>query len=77
MQPFTISTLKVLGLLIACLGIFYFWDLPWHPIVNIGLKSFLITIFYGALVYKLNLSEDISQLINNTLKRFKRENPAM
>lgn len=77
MQPFTISTLKVFVLLIVCLGIFYFWDLPWHPIVNIGLKSFLITIFYGALVYKLNLSEDISQLINNTLKRFKRENPAM
>ncbi|OBX23999.1 MULTISPECIES: lipopolysaccharide biosynthesis protein [Bizionia] len=75
MQPFTINTVKVLVLIIVNLGVFYFWDFPWHPILNIGLKSFLITAFYGTVVYTLHFSEDITQLINTIIKRIKRENP--
>ncbi|WP_417198522.1 lipopolysaccharide biosynthesis protein [Bizionia sp.] len=77
MQPFTWNTVKVLVLLLVSLGIFYFWDFPWHPIINIGLKSFLITAFYGTVVYTMHFSEDITQLINNIIKRIKRENPTM
>ncbi len=75
MQPFTFNTVKVLVLLIVSLGLFYFWDFPWHPIVNIGLKSFLITVFFGIIVYVFNFSDDVSELINNIIKRIKRENP--
>ncbi|UPS91143.1 lipopolysaccharide biosynthesis protein [Bizionia sp. M204] len=77
MQPFTWNTVKVLVLLLVSLGIFYFWDFPWHPIINIGLKSLLITAFYGTVVYTMHFSEDITQLINNIIKRIKRENPTM
>lgn len=77
MQPFTFNTVKVLVLIIVSLGVFYFWDFPWHPIMNIGLKSFLITAFYGTVVYTFNFSEDVTQLINSIAKRFKRENPTM
>jgi len=77
MQPFTWNTVKVLVLLLVSLGIFYFWDFPWHPIINIGLKSFLLTAFYGTVVYTMHFSEDITQLINNIIKRIKRENPTM
>ena len=77
MQPFTLNTVKVLVLIIVCLGVFYFWDFPWHPLINIGLKSFLITVFYGTVVYTLQFSEDITSLINTIINRIKRENPTM
>lgn len=67
LQPFTYNTLKVL-LLISALSLgFYFWELPFHPIINIGLKSLLISSIYGYIVYTFNLSEDISALLNKIL----------
>ncbi|QXP59042.1 polysaccharide biosynthesis C-terminal domain-containing protein [Olleya sp. HaHaR_3_96] len=64
MQPFTISTFKTLVLISVCgLGLF-FWEFPFHPIVDIALKTMLLSIVYGLTVYKFNLSEDISKLLN-------------
>ncbi|EGV44851.1 lipopolysaccharide biosynthesis protein [Bizionia argentinensis JUB59] len=71
MQPFTSTTVKVLLLILVSLGAFYFWDFPWHPIINIGLKALLVAIFYGTVVYVLDFSEDISHLINKILKHLK------
>ncbi len=68
-QPFTIQTLKVLVLIIMlCLG-FYFWEFSFHPVLNIILKALIISVFYGYVVYTFNLSNDISKLINNLLKK--------
>ena len=68
MMPFNVETGKVCLLLIVSLVIFYFWDFPFHPIVNIGLKSFLITIFYVMVILKLNVSDDISMVIRKYLR---------
>ncbi|MCX7549759.1 lipopolysaccharide biosynthesis protein [Xanthomarina sp. F2636L] len=68
MLPFTANTVKVILLLLVSLGVFYFWDFPFHPIVNIALKSLLISLSYGFLVYWLNLSDDISILLNKILR---------
>lgn len=66
MHPFSIYTFKVL-LLIIVLGLsFYYIDFWFHPIVNIAIKSFIVSLIYVALVYKLNLSEDI----NEQLKKY-------
>jgi len=46
------------------IAIFYFWEFSFHPIVNIGLKSIIVGLCYGLVVYFLNLSEDITALIN-------------
>ncbi|NIK91941.1 oligosaccharide flippase family protein [Mangrovimonas sp. CR14] len=69
MSPFTSNTVKVFILILVCMGAFYFWDFSFHPIVNIGLKSLLIALGYGIIVYTLNLSEDINQIINKLLNR--------
>ncbi|GAA4898736.1 hypothetical protein GCM10023311_24780 [Flaviramulus aquimarinus] len=66
--PFTWYTLKIGSFIVASILLFYFWEFPFHPIVNIGLKSILITVIYIFVVYKFNFSEDISLLIKRYLK---------
>ncbi|MEC3907996.1 polysaccharide biosynthesis C-terminal domain-containing protein [Tamlana sp. 2201CG12-4] len=69
MLPFTINSLKT-GILIFLGGlVFYFWDFSFHPIVNVVLKSILISISYVFIVYKFNLSNDITDIINKTVKK--------
>ncbi|MUU77319.1 oligosaccharide flippase family protein [Winogradskyella endarachnes] len=70
MLPFTLGSTKiVVTLLVLSLG-FYFWDFPFQPILNIILKSILIGLIYVILIFKLNVSEDISNQIKKYL-RFK------
>ena len=69
MSPFCMNTVKTLMLILILAGVFYFWDFPFHPIVNIGIKSVLIGLSYGLVVYKMNLSDDITLLLNKFLKR--------
>ena len=69
MSPFCTNTLKALILIIIFSGVFYFWDFSFHPIINIGIKSLLIGLSYALIVYKMNLSEDITLLFDKFLKR--------
>jgi O-antigen/teichoic acid export membrane protein len=69
MHPFSKSTLSVLLLImLLCLG-FYFWEFGWHPVVNMVVKSIIISIIYGFVVFKFNISEDITLLLKGLLKR--------
>ncbi|WP_179344829.1 oligosaccharide flippase family protein [Winogradskyella ursingii] len=68
MQPFGTDSLKVFLLLIVFSLVFYFWEFPFYPVINIILKSAVIGLFYFGFVYKLNLSEDISIQIKKWLK---------
>ncbi|MGL2963355.1 lipopolysaccharide biosynthesis protein [Flavobacterium sp. RSB2_4_14] len=68
LYPFTNNTLKSLGILSLCFLLFYFWDFPFHAIINIGLKSILVTLLYVFLSFKANLSEEINSVIIKTLK---------
>jgi len=69
MQPFTINTYKTLVLIIFSGFCFYFWEFPFYPVINIALKSLLLSVFYGFVVYRFNLSSDITVLINKLLQR--------
>jgi O-antigen/teichoic acid export membrane protein len=69
MSPFCVNSVKTLVLILILVGIFYFWDFPFHPIINIGIKSLLIGLSYGLIVYKMNLSDDITLLFNKLLKK--------
>ncbi|MBF6641020.1 oligosaccharide flippase family protein [Flavobacterium sp. J49] len=71
LYPFTIKTLHSLAILAVCFLLFYFWDFPFHAIVNIGLKSILLSGLYVLLIYKTNLSEDINRVIEKILKIFR------
>ena len=68
MVPFTRFTLYIALLIIACVVLFYFWDFPFHPIINITLKSILIAMVYSYTVYVFDFSEDISNLVKRYLK---------
>jgi O-antigen/teichoic acid export membrane protein len=68
MMPFNIETGRVCLLLIVSVALFYFWEFPFHPILNIALKSLLIGVFYVLVILKLNVSEDISLVIRKYLR---------
>ena len=63
MQPFTMKTVKTFVLLFLLIALFYFWEFSLHPIINIILKSTLISLIYAYVVYRFNLSEDITAIL--------------
>jgi len=69
LYPFTNKTLQSFGIILACFAVFYFWDFPFHPVVNIALKSLLITVFYVLANYKLAVSEELNAIVRMMLKR--------
>lgn len=70
LYPFTLNNLKSLGIISAIFLAFYFWNFPFHPIINILLKSGVIGIIYVIVNYKLKISEEINQMIDSVLQRF-------
>ncbi|MFK7833957.1 MAG: polysaccharide biosynthesis C-terminal domain-containing protein [Winogradskyella sp.] len=68
MVPFTIGSVKIIITLFVLCAAFYFWEFPFHPMVNIILKSGCIGLIYFSLIYKLNVSEDISNQIKTYLR---------
>ncbi|WP_179315436.1 oligosaccharide flippase family protein [Winogradskyella undariae] len=68
MMPFSMGSVKIVLVLIVLTIGFYFWDFQFHPILNIILKSGLLGLIYMVLIYKLNISEDISNQIKKYLR---------
>jgi O-antigen/teichoic acid export membrane protein len=67
LYPFTIKTIYSFGILIGCFLLFYFWDFSFHPIINIGLKSIMISVFYLFINYKLQISEEVNKVASSFL----------
>jgi len=59
LQPFYKETLQTTLFGIVAIGGFFFWDFPFHPLVNIGLKSLLVGAFWIWVLIKFRLSEDL------------------
>jgi len=68
MQPFTKKTATLLGLIAFLFLIFYFIDLPFHSLVNILIKSCLITFIFVFTVVKLKLSDDMNLMVKRYFK---------
>jgi predicted membrane protein len=69
--PFTKNTLKSASVILVVFMLFYFWDFSFHPILNIALKSALITIIYVWINYKLMISEEVNEFIDKFLFKTK------
>lgn len=67
--PFTAEMVKVFWILVLLALVFYFIAFPFHPILNILIKSFLITVIYMWFLYRFRLSEDVYGLISKFLKK--------
>jgi hypothetical protein len=72
LYPFTIKTIYSLVIIIVSFLLFYFWDFTFHPIINIGLKSILIGVFYMFFTYKFQISEEVNQVVNSLIVRISR-----
>jgi O-antigen/teichoic acid export membrane protein len=68
MLPFTDSTLKLSVLIVIFTLGFYFWDFPFHPILNMVLKSVLIGLLYTIVIFRMNISDDISTILKKYLR---------
>lgn len=69
MHPFSKSTLYVLSLITILSFSFYFWEFNWHPILNMAIKSIIVVVIYGVVVYRFNFSKDVNAILNKYLKR--------
>jgi hypothetical protein len=70
MQPFTKKSGIALVTIVLFFAIFYFWDLGWHPIAAIAVKSIVLGISYILIAYKFSISEDVSASIKALLNKF-------
>ena len=76
--PFTENTWKMILIIMVLFGAFYFWDFSVPeveilefkitPLINIALKSILITVTYVYIVLKLKISNEIGQLLKKYYK---------
>ncbi|RMZ50725.1 lipopolysaccharide biosynthesis protein [Flavobacteriaceae bacterium PRS1] len=69
MLPFSTNTLKTFILIVISIAVFYFWEFQFHPIINIILKSVLIGLSYVFVVYRFNLSEDITAILKKFISK--------
>lgn len=67
MTPFTSKTILLVSILVAIYGVFYFVNFEFHPVINILLKSLLITVLYLIVVSKLRISEDINKVLQRII----------
>ena len=71
LYPFSNKTLLSFGILITTFLLFYYWDFPFNPILNIVLKSILVTILYVFVNYKLVISAEFNQVVDSILKKLR------
>ena len=67
LQPFTAETFKVVFLLLIVSAVFFALQFPFHPVLNIILKSLLITIMYVGILYRFRISDDIFGVLSKYL----------
>lgn len=71
-HPFTRKTFYGLGTVLCFSLVFYFWNLPLHPVLSIALKSLLMGAMYLPVIYFLGLSGDINAIIKRFLRSGKK-----
>ena len=70
-HPFIPSHLQLLLIFaLVWLGA-YIFDLHLHPILNIAIRSVLTTIVFTFFIYKMNVSKDITRLIDMSIQKFR------
>ena len=62
-HPWTPQTWKSIAVIVVTITIFVFWDFNYNVIVNIALKTLMLSVFYLFAVYKLELSKEINTIL--------------
>ena len=69
LSPFSSATVKVLVTLVLLGVVFHLLQFPFHPIINILLKSGLILVMYVGILYRFDMSEDVTGFLSKWLKK--------
>ncbi|MEM9076420.1 MAG: polysaccharide biosynthesis C-terminal domain-containing protein [Bacteroidota bacterium] len=69
MLPFSKSTFKVFATLVLLGALFSVFNFEFHPILNILLKSSIIAVMYLGILYRFDISEDITGVLSKWLKK--------
>ncbi|WBU88905.1 lipopolysaccharide biosynthesis protein [Cellulophaga omnivescoria] len=73
MHPFSLDTLKVLLVLCVLGGLFFFVNFKFYPVINIALKSIIISVVYIFVLYKLGVSKDVYGIVSPYLKKKRKQ----
>ena len=71
-HPFTRQTFYGLLLILVFSFGFYYWDFQWHPVLNIVVKSGIVSMLYVLVIFILQLSPEINNIITRSLTFLKR-----
>ncbi len=71
LYPFSKQTVVSFVIFAAFFFVFYYWDFPFHPIVNIVLKSVLVAVIYVFVNYKLKISDEFNKVVDVVLKKMR------
>lgn len=69
MQPFVRGTFKIFVALLFLAVLLGNFNFSFHPIINILLKSLLLVVMYGGILYRFEISEDVTGVLAKILKR--------
>lgn len=70
-HPFSLYTVYILVFTAALTAGFYYWEFPFHPVINIILKSLLVTLIYVGVALKFHFSEDVNEMVTKFFNRRK------
>ena len=62
-QPFSYKTLKIVAIVVCMFFVFNFWNFTFHPVVNIIIKSTIISLLYLVIIKRLKISKDINDIL--------------
>lgn len=71
LQPFSLSTLKILIIAGISWGITILLNLNFHPVINIMIRSICLTSIFGGLTLYFNISPDINNMVKVGLDKLK------
>lgn len=69
MLPMTSATFKVFATLLLLIALFASLQFPFHPIINIALKSTFIVVMYLGILYRFQISEDVNGVLAKWLRK--------
>ena len=67
--PFSVKTFYVIILLSSLYLLFAYWHFGFHPLIDIMLKSLIITTLFIFLVMRFQLSDDLTALVRSIRKK--------
>lgn len=71
MQPFSVRTLYLLVIAAVCFLVCFYLPVNFHPVLNILIRSVVLTVLYITAVYYLQISEEVNESIEKFIAKIR------